>query len=71
MLNLVGHEGPVTGIRFNATGTELMTASLDGSARLWSASSGQQLMTLQSTSRPWAVSRWLASRLSQRVLTAC
>jgi hypothetical protein len=32
---LKGHEGPVTSVKFNSTGTSLVSASTDGTVRIW------------------------------------
>lgn len=45
LLTLAGHEGPITAIGFTQAG--ILTASLDGSARLWDATSGQTTAILQ------------------------
>jgi LPXTG-site transpeptidase (sortase) family protein len=42
----------VTGIRFSADGTEIMTASLDGSVRVWSTTDGAQRLVMESTGSP-------------------
>jgi WD40 repeat protein len=41
------HGGPVYFVGFNADGKQLVTASLDGSYRIWEVSSGKLLHTLQ------------------------
>ena len=37
---LVGHTKPVTSVHFDSTGAQLVTASEDGTARIWSAKTG-------------------------------
>jgi eukaryotic-like serine/threonine-protein kinase len=43
---LRGHTNDVWSIRFDRTGSRVVTASLDKTARLWDASNGQQLQVL-------------------------
>ncbi len=40
-LELVGHSGAVNSVRFSRDGTRLATASSDGTARVWDASTGR------------------------------
>ena len=44
---LRGHTGPVTSVRFSPDGSTVVTASRDGTARLWDAGSGALLRTLR------------------------
>lgn len=41
---LLGHTGPVAGLCYNRDGSRLVSASLDGSARLWDMETGRQIM---------------------------
>lgn len=41
---LLGHTGPVAGLCYSTEGSRLLSASLDGSARLWDVAAGKQLM---------------------------
>ena len=43
----LGHGAKVTSVAFDATGRQIVTAALDGSARIWDASSGALLRRLQ------------------------
>ena len=51
-LTLSGHTREVRGVAFSPDGTRLATASLDGTAKVWDATSGQELLTL-SIVRGW------------------
>ncbi|HEY8142922.1 MAG TPA: protein kinase [Kofleriaceae bacterium] len=44
--DLVGHRGPVPFIAFDAGGKRIVTTSDDGTARVWDAETGRQLMVL-------------------------
>ncbi|MGH6903603.1 MAG: DUF4062 domain-containing protein, partial [Geminicoccaceae bacterium] len=44
---LRGHEGPVKTAAFSPDGDQVVTASADGTARLWDATSGEELAVLQ------------------------
>lgn len=44
---LQGHNKPVTSRTFSSTGTRVLTASKDGTARIWSAKSGAELSVLR------------------------
>lgn len=44
--------GPVFDVAFNHAGTQVVTASADGTARVWSSPQGQLLMTLRGHSGP-------------------
>jgi WD40 repeat protein len=46
-LRFIGHKRPVRSARFSPDGTRIVTASLDGTARLWDAPSGQELAVLR------------------------
>ncbi len=47
---LRGHVAAVTGISFNADGTRLISASLDGTVRVWDVASGRTLLVLEAHS---------------------
>jgi WD40 repeat protein/serine/threonine protein kinase len=42
-----GHRAPVRGVAFSPDGTQIATASLDSSIKLWDAHSGQEINTLR------------------------
>jgi WD40 repeat protein len=42
-LGALAHDAPLTDLRFDASGARLLTASRDGSARLWDADSGLEI----------------------------
>jgi WD40 repeat protein/transcriptional regulator with XRE-family HTH domain len=46
VLTLSGHQGDISHITFNQDGTQLATASLDTTARVWDVESGDLLLTL-------------------------
>lgn len=45
-VTLRGHRGPVTSVAFSADGRHVVTASSDGTARVWDAASGASLAVL-------------------------
>jgi WD40 repeat protein/serine/threonine protein kinase len=45
-LTLVGHKGSVAAVAFSADGQQLVTGGNDGTARVWNATSGQELLCL-------------------------
>jgi WD40 repeat protein len=45
--DLEGHHDGINSIEFNAIGSEIITASKDGSARLWDARSGEQIGSVE------------------------
>jgi predicted NACHT family NTPase len=45
-LALAGHTNTVNGVAFSPDGTRLATASLDNTAKVWDAASGQEVFTL-------------------------
>ena len=49
---LIGHFAPLNGIAFSADGTQLATASQDGTAIIWDTASGRQLLVLRGHSGP-------------------
>jgi WD40 repeat protein len=46
-LRLVGHDGEVTSASFSADGGRVVTASLDSTARVWDARTGQEIAALR------------------------
>jgi WD40 repeat protein len=51
-VELTGHEDTVTDIAFSPDGARLATTSADGTARVWDATSGDQLLELPATLDP-------------------
>jgi WD40 repeat protein len=49
---LVGHTGDVESALFSPDGQRIVTASGDGTARIWESASGQPVATLQGHTRP-------------------
>ncbi len=47
LLNLAGHTGEITTVKFNPNGHYLSTTSLDGTARIWDISVGKCLYELK------------------------
>jgi WD40 repeat protein len=52
---LIGHDGPVTGAAFSPDGQEVLTSSLDGTLRLYSALTGDLLTSFAGTGAVTAV----------------
>ena len=52
-LTLRDHSGDIRRAVFSPDGTRLATASADGTAKIWDAASGQDLLTLQASSEGW------------------
>jgi WD40 repeat protein/DNA-binding SARP family transcriptional activator len=50
-LRLVGHTGPIDDVAFSRDGKRLVTAGWDGTARVWDATTGVELMRLEPSSR--------------------
>jgi eukaryotic-like serine/threonine-protein kinase len=48
---LTGHEHDVTSVAYSKQGDRLLTASTDKTARLWSATTGEQLLVLRSADK--------------------
>jgi WD40 repeat protein len=46
LLKITGHEGIVPGVAFSLDGTQLATASTDGTAKIWDVKTGELLFTL-------------------------
>lgn len=55
--SLRGHTGPITAIQFTDDGSLIVTSSIDGTVRLWSAEVGGELPSLKMADRPI---QWLA-----------
>lgn len=51
-LLLPGHNGPVSGAGFSADGAQLVTSSKDGKVRVWDASNGSNLRTIDGPGQP-------------------
>jgi hypothetical protein len=67
-LRLVGHQGPVLSAAFSPDGARIVTASLDGTARLWDATSGQKIIALRG--HEYGVSSASFSPDGARIVTA-
>ncbi|MFO0959262.1 MAG: protein kinase, partial [Isosphaeraceae bacterium] len=52
---LVGHAGEVTSVAFSPDGKRILTASYDGTAKVWDAATGQQILTLKGHTM-WVIS---------------
>jgi WD40 repeat protein len=63
---LRGHAGGISDVAFGPDGATVLTASDDGSARLWRAATGEQLAVLRS---PAAPKRALFSPSGKRIVT--
>jgi WD40 repeat protein/DNA-binding SARP family transcriptional activator len=46
-LTLIGHTGSLTGVTFSPDGQRLATSGTDGTARVWDARTGQELLVLR------------------------
>jgi WD40 repeat protein len=67
---LAGHEGPVYDAVFSADGARVVTASDDGTARIWRADDGLEIARLADPERGGArVLRAVFSRAADRILT--
>ena len=51
MLTLKGHSGAVNSVTFSADGKLIATAGVDGTAKVWDAMTGSNLLTLPVDSR--------------------
>jgi WD40 repeat protein/DNA-binding XRE family transcriptional regulator len=49
---LIGHSAPVMDTVFSPDGTQIATGSMDGTARLWDATTGESLITLSGHTLP-------------------
>ncbi len=49
---LEGHGGPVWSIAYSSDGARLISASDDGSAKIWDAATGRELVTLSANTGP-------------------
>lgn len=65
---LHGHEAPITAATFSPDGTTIVTASKDGTARIWDAASGRMRHLL--SGHDWHVTGAAFSPDGRRVLTA-
>lgn len=54
ILTLTSHDGAVSGIAFSRDGSRLVTASWDGTARIWDVESGKELRVLDDGSSLWS-----------------
>jgi hypothetical protein len=70
LLKLKGHTGPVMHSAFSPDGHTIVTASADGTARVWKAADGQLLVTLGSASSENSAFRAEFSPDGQRIVTA-
>ncbi len=67
-LRLIGHQAPVTSACFSPDGTQILTASRDGTARLWDGTTGQEIATLRGHEGPVLSARF--SPDGARIVTA-
>jgi eukaryotic-like serine/threonine-protein kinase len=65
---LRGHLGPVVDVSFSPDGERVLTASLDGTARVWDAAQGTQLLRLKAHRRGVSSAAWSPDGL--RIVTA-
>ena len=54
-LELLGHRGAVTACAVSPSGRTIATASVDGTVRLWEASSGKELVSMSLPDEVWSV----------------
>lgn len=55
---LVGHTGLIQSLAFDSTGERVLSASDDGTARIWDAESGEQLLSLTNAGNPVRSASW-------------
>ncbi len=71
---LPGHREPITGVQFSPDGTYIVTASMDGTVRLWNATLGGELPSVQlkdaSTSLTFLPSQVLYSKATSSEILA-
>jgi WD40 repeat protein len=56
LFELVGHVGQINSAAWSSDGALLLTGAMDGTARIWSASMGDLLATLQHGEQVWSAS---------------
>lgn len=56
--DLVGHKGPVLHVKFNPDGRHVISASVDGTCRLWDTLSGEQLRFYENHRGPLMEAAW-------------
>ncbi len=64
---LLGHEGIIDHVQFDATGDRVLTSSRDGTARLWDVPGGHELIQLRADAGPMFDARFLGD--GSRILT--
>ncbi len=69
LFRLVGHTAPITDANFSADGKRILTAARDGTARLWHAETGQELLVLRAPATSWLRAARLHPDGSQVVTT--
>lgn len=52
LFKLAGHQGPITGLSFNANGQVLVSAGTDGTVRFWNAANGQAIAVVGAHAGP-------------------
>jgi WD40 repeat protein len=65
---IAGHAAAVRNVAFDPEGRRVVSASLDGSARVWDVASGAELLALESPAGPV---RWAEFGLDGRVVVTC
>lgn len=68
LLTLIGHTDQILHLAWSADGARLLTASQDGTAKIWDATTGMELFTLFGHTAPVGKVAW--SPTDDRVLTA-